>query len=593
MSVDVEDLVRKQKFDSKIDKKMLPIYENIIHNLYAFMNTHYEDNHFKKKFLKEFQRIGRKNKIQIKKSDIVGIYKKMIEKNEIENDPFFWKCIQKKPVRNTSSVNPITLMYSPYPNGQDFTCRFKCKYCQTHPDYPKSYGPEAPASARGISNNFDAISQMNSNLDRLSKNGHELDKLEMNYEGGTFSEIPLDYLEKFHRDTYYAANVYFDKVYREPLSIEEEMKINETAKIHIIGMTIETRPDTIDKEQLVFFRKLGVTRVQIGVQHTNNNILKKSARGHTYQDAVEATHILKSNGFKVVHHYMTALPYAKPEDDLKMIDTVYSSSRGRPHEIKIYPFSVVPYSDFEKEYIDGKFTLYSDQSPEVFKIVMTEALKNCPMDIRIDRAVRDIPSTYILGGCNTPNLRQIITDDLQSKGEECNDIRSREISRRDSYKFQDSKYFTTYLNDNDIFISLESQDRRALFGYLRLRLNNTNEKVYFKELDNCAIIEELHVYSTGGMLVPVGKTKKGSSQHRGVGKNLIKQAEWISWFSGYSKIAVISGEGVRTYYNKLGYCYSNNLGRFMIKNFYTKFITILKMILFNFISLVILSKIFY
>ena len=97
----------------------------------------------------------------------------MIREEGFSDDPLFLKMIQKKPVRNTSGVNPITLMYSPYPNGQAFTCRYKCKYCQTHPDYPKSYGPEAPAYSRGIQHNFDAIAQMNSNLRRLQENGHD------------------------------------------------------------------------------------------------------------------------------------------------------------------------------------------------------------------------------------------------------------------------------------------------------------------------------------------------------------------------------------------------------------------------------------
>ncbi len=154
----------------------------------------------------------------------------MVEEQKLPNSPMFWKCIQKKPVRNTSGVNPITLMYSPYPNGNDFTCRFKCKYCQTHPEYPKSYGPEAPASARGIQNDFEAIAQMNSNLRRLRENGHDLDKLELNYEGGTFSEIPKDYIINFHRDTYYAANVFLDDEKRPKQSLNDEMALNQIAK---------------------------------------------------------------------------------------------------------------------------------------------------------------------------------------------------------------------------------------------------------------------------------------------------------------------------------------------------------------------------
>ena len=540
---------------------------NVTADLLNLVTTHRDDKNLKTIFAAEFKKMSKKYKTQVRKSDIVTEYRRMVKETGAYEDPIFLKCIQKKPVRNASGVNPITLMYSPYPNGQAFTCRFKCKYCQTHPDYPKSYGPEAPASARGIQNNFDAIGQMKSNLLRLEKNGHELDKLEMNYEGGTFSEIPRDYILDFHRDTYYAANVFFDQVKREPLSIYEEMSINETARIRIIGMTIETRPDTIDADELIFFRSLGVTRVQIGVQHTNNRILRRSDRGHTYEQAVYATDLLKTNGFKVVHHYMTALPYATPEDDRVMLKTVYSSTNGRPHEIKIYPYSVVDHSAFLQEYEKGKFTLYSDEDPVQFREIMRYALEKCPRDIRISRAVRDIPTTYILGGCCTPNLRQLVTDDLEKEGKECQDMRSREISRRDTYALEDAKYYITETTPNDYIITLESSDRRALFGFLRLRLNYSEHNVVFPELLCGAIIEELHVYSTGGMLVKVGDKKEGASQHCGVGKNLVKMAEWLAWRQGYEKISVISGEGVRRYYVSLGYEYASGDGRFMVKTF--------------------------
>jgi ELP3 family radical SAM enzyme/protein acetyltransferase len=566
--LDIEELTQPK--DAKLTQPEDAKLTQATKDLLTFFETYPRDaDNYKRKFKSEYNRISKKYKIQLKKSDLVKEYRRLIKDEEIDEDPFILKHIQKKPVRNTSGVNPITLMYSPYPNGQAFTCRFKCKYCQTHPDFPKSYGPEAPASSRGIQHDFDAIGQMISNLTRLQNNGHELDKLEMNYEGGTFSEIPRDYIVDFHRDTYYAANTFFDDSKREPLSIEEEMKINETAQIRIIGMTIETRPDTINADELKFFRSLGVTRVQMGVQHTNDRILRKSDRGHTYAQAVFATSFLKMNGFKVVHHYMTALPYATPEDDMKMLKTVYASHHGRPHEIKIYPYSVVDYSSFRREYEEGKFTLYSDEEPEKFKEVMRYALEKCPRDIRICRAVRDIPTTYILGGCKTPNLRQIITDDLAKKGRECNDMRSREISRRDTYSLEDAVYFTSHDTPNDILITLESRDRRALFGFLRLRINYSSmaQHVVFPELICGAIIEELHVYSTQGMLVKVGDKKVGASQHCGVGKELLRRAEWIAWYRGLESIAVISGEGVREYYRARGYELAEGDGRFMIKKF--------------------------
>lgn len=544
-------------------------YETLVNDLYKFVVKNKQNPKLKSMFIAKYLKSSKKARDQIKKKTLVGVYKQMIKENKLPHDSIFWKCLQKKPIRNHSGVNPVTLMYSSTPNGNDFTCRFKCKYCQQHPDYPKSYGPEAPASARGITNGFDPIRQMNNNLDRLSENGHEVDKLELNLEGGTFSEFPEDYIRDFHRLAYYAANVWGDTDKREPLSLEEEITINETARVHIIGVTIETRPDTIDDQQIMFFRELGVTRVQIGVQHTDSRILKMSARGHDYLCAVEATEKLKSNGFKVVHHYMISLPYATPEKDLEMLNIVYGSTVGRPHEMKIYPYSVVDYSPFKKEYDDDKFTLYSDTDPEKFIEVMVFALQHCPRDIRICRAVRDIPTKFIHGGCMTPNMRQVATDRIEKAGNECQDIRSREIGRRPGYKLEDAVYNITSTSINDYIIMAESQDGRALFGFLRLRFNHMEGRshIVFDELYDMAIIEELHVYSTEGMLVRVGDKKEGSSQHRGVGKRLIEEAERIAYQKSMRGMVAISGFGVRGYYKKFNYNLHPGKGQYMHKDF--------------------------
>ena len=72
------------------------------------------------------------------------------------------------------------------------------------------------------------------------------------------------------------------------LSLREEQEINETSNCRVIGLTLETRPDGINHESIYFLRKLGVTRMQIGIQHTNNRLLKKINRGHTVEDSINA-----------------------------------------------------------------------------------------------------------------------------------------------------------------------------------------------------------------------------------------------------------------------------------------------------------------
>ena len=89
----------------------------------------------------------------------------------------------------------------------------------------------------------------------------------------------------------------------------------------------------------------------------------------------------------------------------------------------------------------------------------------------------------------------------------------------------------------------------------------------FPYLNNVAMIRELHVY---GNMTPVNKNmmtdniNNNHHQHRGFGKILIAKAEQIAINNNYNKIAIISGIGVRKYYEKLGYYLDNN---YMMKNF--------------------------
>lgn len=75
---------------------------------------------------------------------------------------------------------------------------------------PRSYLYYEPAVLRANQHKFQAIGQMLSRLDTYFNNGHVIDKLEIIIEGGTYTEYPITYLQRFHRDLFYIANIYFD-----------------------------------------------------------------------------------------------------------------------------------------------------------------------------------------------------------------------------------------------------------------------------------------------------------------------------------------------------------------------------------------------
>ena len=147
----------------------------------------------------------------------------------------------------------------------------------------------------------------------------------------------------------------------------------------------------------------------------------------------------------------------------------------------------------------------------------------------------------------------------------CLDIRTREIGRHPAYYKKLAGYTITKFEANggiDHFIQYQSLDKKALFGFIRLRFPPKQHDTAFPILKNKALIRELHVY---GHTNTVGKSSTSGVQHTGIGSKLLKIAEWEARKNFYTGIVVISGDGVKEYYEKRGY---KDIDTFMVKNLY-------------------------
>jgi ELP3 family radical SAM enzyme/protein acetyltransferase len=467
------------------------------------------------------------------------------------------RSLIKKAARSQYGILNVCVFTSAYPEytdeegvrqKQDFSCKHNCYFCPSEHGQPRSYLKKEPGVARANDCDFDCVRQFHMRLSQYKGMGHFLDKIEFEVSGGTWSEYPREYQNEFIRDGYYAANTY-GKPTRERLSLEEEIILNETNEIHIIGLTIETRPDSINLSEISTFRMYNVTRVQMGLQHTDNKLLRKINRGHTIEDSMNAIRMLLDNGFKVDVHLMPMLPGATPSDDDAMFDRMLTDERLQVDQWKVYPCSVVPWSVLESWYKTGKYKPYTNE--ELFEVLsnMKHKVHN---RIRLIRIVRDINDEYILGGCSVSHMRQL----LQNKFKDickCIRCRSAKDDRIDpKYKLRVDQFRAS--DGFEFFISFVSNDEKVLYGFCRLRLPsmgaNRLRDTQLPVLKDRALIRELHVYST---MTPVNGEHTTNIQHRGFGKKLMKTAEEIASLNGYRSYAVISGVGVRNYYRKMGY----------------------------------------
>jgi len=571
---------------------------------------------------------------------VLYVYKLMLRDKKIEKSRAHTQFLKSKQVRANSGVMVVTVVMSPWPEtveaqwatetigpiseqdplikssldqelsskNKSFSCKFDCFYCPSEPGQPRSYLSREPGVARANRHRFDAVNQFRDRGLSYITNGHYFDKVELIVLGGTWSSYPMDYQEAFIRDLYYAANTFYS--YDNPrsrLSVKEEIRVNETAMCRIIGLTLETRPDQVNMAELERFRMFGVTRVQLGVQHTDDGILKYINRGCTTADAVRAIRLLKWNCFKVDIHIMPDLPGSDVQCDREMFDYLLQSPDLQFDQCKIYPCAVVPWTKIEIWYKNAKegydhvanprslnkfenrsYMPYTETDLEnriqvgkkrsipsnpLIELLIDVKGKMHPW-VRINRLARDIPGLYISGGNDHEDLRHILKNEMIARNlPPCKCIRCREVKDQVTDLTAAVLVVREYpaSNGKELFLSFETPDLSTIYGFLRLRINDeikgTTE--YFNELQNCALIRELHVY---GMVVPVNVNSNSNgpqdakTQHAGFGKRLMQKAEEIAISYGKPRIAVIAGVGVRDYYRKLGYLDSVGYGNFQIKN---------------------------
>ncbi|MFC1711606.1 elongator complex protein 3 [Patescibacteria group bacterium] len=495
------------------------------------------------KILASFKRkYAKQSGVFLKNSEILSTYKKLVKKKLIKASKSFETVLRIKKVRSLSGIVAIAVLTKPY------DCPGQCVYCPTQKNMPKSYLKDEPAVMRAKMANFDPYLQVQRRIRQLQETGHSTEKIELIVMGGTFSCLPDKYQKEFIKSCFDAANN------KRSESLKKAKSLNEKAKNRIIGITLETRPDQINVNEIKKMRLLGATRVEIGIQSIYDDVLAKIKRGHLVKQSIKATKLLKDAGFKVCYHLMPNLPASSFKKDLAMFKTVFSNPDFKPDMLKIYPCVVVYQAKLYSWYKKGTFTPYDDS--KLIKLLIS-IKKIVPPWVRINRLGRDIPIANIVAGTKLSNIRQVLQKKLKKENIKCQCIRCREIKQNklmnDALIFKMKKYKAS--KGTEYFLQYTDKQEK-LYALLRLRIPSlkTQKNHFLKTLNGAGIIRELHTY---GKSIPISRKEDKAVQHIGLGKKLIHKAETICKKEGIKKIAVISGIGAREYYRKLGYTLSD------------------------------------
>jgi len=525
----------------------------------------------------------------------------------------FIRSVRMKPRRTASGVATITVITRPH------TCSSNCIYCPCDLRMPKSYLANEPACQRAELTFFDPYVQVAARLQALHQMGHSTDKVELIVLGGTWSDYPESYQYWFIKELFRALNEWpnspnhiqerldwytsfglqnteealssfvaeqqatifddtvtynqaFHKLYDSSQphqsawsqmqstydELVEQQHVNETAAARVVGLVIETRPDTITPDNLRMFRQLGCTKIQIGIQSTRQEILDANKRQMSVAQIKRAFSLIRLYGFKIHSHLMVNLLGATPEADKQDFKTFVTDPGFLPDEIKLYPCALVSGTQLVQKFHEGTWQPYTK---DALVDVLVQDVLNTPPYVRISRMIRDISATDILVGNKHTNLRQMVEQELAAEdvASRVQEIRFREINqqqvRADELTLQDFVYTTSVSNEH--FLQWVTTDNK-IAGFCRLSLPHWDKlisgtcDVSADELlvqPGQAMIRELHVY---GQALSLG-SEGMSAQHQGLGQKLLAKASSIAADEGYTSLNVISSIGTRAYYRAQGF----------------------------------------
>jgi elongator complex protein 3 len=455
---------------------------------------------------------------------LVAAYHELIERGEWQFDAEF-----------LARITTVTVLTKPYP------CPGQCIFCPTDVRMPKSYLPDEPGARRALQHNFDPYDQVMARIQALEAVGHPTDKIELLILGGTWSSYRRDYQEWFILRCFDAMNGV------ESDSLQAAHGLNEGAQHRNVGLVIETRPDRVNPAELDWLRYLGVTKVQMGAQSLDDRILEINKRGHTVEETRQAVALLRAAGFKIVLHWMPNLLGATPDSD--RLDFTRLWDGFCPDEIKIYPNQLLANAELYEYWLRGEYHPYSTQ--DLIDLI-ADVKPSIPRYCRVNRVIRDIPSTNVVEGNKRTSLRQDVHAELKRRGQACHCVRCREVRGQKvqvgDLQTEDLVYWAGSTEEH--FLAFNTPEDR-LVGFLRLSLPQPGSPASgLLDLEGAAIIREVHIY---GQSLPVGTEVSGAAQHAGLGSRLIRKAERIARAKGFARLAVIAAVGTRRYYLKRGF----------------------------------------
>ena len=195
-------------------------------------------------------------------------------------------------------------------------CPFQCIFCDQ----------EKISGQTNIPGSEDVVKTIRGHLTTIPK---ENTIVELGFFGGTFTGMTAGLQQKY-------------------LSVAQPFIQTKQIK----GVRLSTRPDFIDGSKLALLKNYNVTTIELGAQSMDEDVLKRSGRGHTAHDTIIAANMIRENGFRLGLQMMVGLPGDTAE---KSVATAKKFVEMRALDVRIYPALIIKGTPLERLYNSGKF----------------------------------------------------------------------------------------------------------------------------------------------------------------------------------------------------------------------------------------------
>lgn len=226
------------------------------------------------------------------------------------------------------------------------------------------------------------------------------------------------YLNNFKTDKNYVEVAFFGGSFT-AIDIEKQKELLNAVQPYIKdkkvnSIRLSTRPDAIDKTILKMLKKYNVKTIELGVQSTNNYILARCKRGHSFEDVIKASKLIRLYGFRLGHQMMVGLPDSTEKDD---IQTAKDIIKLKPKMVRIYPVLVIKGTELEEELNKKDFIPLTvgqavERTKEIVKLFNQKHIQVIRVGLQNTDSITDpsLKESEVIAGPYHPAFGQLVED---------------------------------------------------------------------------------------------------------------------------------------------------------------------------------------